>query len=615
MERKPRVIVDVERMKYAYTGLYYYCLHLSENLHKYYSGEFDFSFFGYSHVQFPEHLNLVPLKIWDKIYSFRGYSYDLWHGTWQLTKYIPNGKIKFILTIHDLNFLYTNKPAHKKKRLLKQIQGRIDRADAVTVISGYVKRDVEKHLNIGNKPVYVIYNGVELKEYPEFDSPRYRPEKSFLFTMGTVLYKKHFHVLPALLTDNEFELIIAGIQPDSKYVDQIIREAERFGVKDKVILTGPVSDAEKYWYLKHSEAFLFPSISEGFGLPPVEAMMLGKPVFLSTHTSLPEIGGDVAYYFENFEPEHMREVLRDGLNDYREHNRSEAIRKHAAKFTWENAVKQYAKVYRETLSGIHAGPKQGEKKISRKVTAVIPTLNEEKNIEEAIDAVAWADEILVIDSYSQDRTVELARRKGARVIQRKFDNFSNQKNYAIEQAGYDWIFVLDADERVPGELRDEILETLSKKHNFSAFWIPRKNFIGDKPVRFSGWENDKCIRLFNRRNSRYNGRYVHEEIITTGKTGHLKHKILHYTYENFQAFEAKLEKYSRLRALEWYERGKRYNPVMHLLAPAYRFFKHFIWHLGFLDGKKGFVIAKHASKAVWRRYSNLKALYEKKEEK
>ena len=602
---KPEVLIDVERMKYPFTGLYYYCYHLAKNLNARARDKFRFRFIRPPKMAFPFDYPVLKKSVIKSPVKLKSADYDILHATWQLSKFLPRDDAAYVLTIHDLNFLYTDKSSRKKEKILKKIRQRIDRADAVIAISEFVKKDILRHLHPRNTPVHVIYNGVEVKEYPDFDTPRFRPQQPFLFAMGTVLPKKNFHVLPALLPSTSFSLVIAGIQPDKAYAEKILAEARRYGVQDRVHLTGPVTDEEKYWYLSRSEAFLFPSLSEGFGMPPVEAMRLGKPVFLSRSTSLPEIGGDVAYYFDNFDADRMREVLLRGLEDYKRRNRSDEIKRHSMKFTWENAVRRYAEIYedvcRKRRCGNHssAGPK---------ITAIIPTYNEENNIADAIKSVEWADEILVIDSYSTDQTVRLARQMGAKVIQRKFDNFSAQKNYAIDKASHEWIFLLDADERVTPRLRNEIMTVLRKGPQAVAYWIPRQNFLGEKKIRFSGWQHDRCIRLFHKKHARYNGRFVHEEIEADGKVGMLRNKLVHFTYRSEEQFNRKMEMYARLKAKEWLAGGKRYNPFLQVLTSAYRFFRHYILHLGFLDGKAGWKIAVNSMKTVWKRYENLRKL-------
>ncbi len=611
MEQKPHIIVDVERMKHPFTGLYFYCKNLAVNLHKYHNDKFNFHFFTYPKVKFPGFLNKINRSHLDKFYLTKPKKYKLWHATWQDTKYVPKNDMKFVYTIHDLNFLYTDKPENKKKKLLQAVQDKIDRADAITVISNFVKEDVEKHLDTHGKEIHVIYNGVEVNEYPYFDSPKYRPKKKFLFSVGTVLYKKHFHVLPRLLVGNDYELVIGGIHPDKSYIEQIWKEAEKFGVKDRVHLTGPVTDAEKYWYIKHAEAFLFPSISEGFGLPPIEAMRLGKPVFLSTFTSLPEVGGNKAYYFENFEPEHMQEVLKKGLEDYTQNNRKEDIIQWSNRFTWEEATKQYVAVYQKTLGlPVNTALKQKER---TKVSAIIPTLNEEENIAKAIDQVKWADEIIIMDSFSNDKTVELSEKMGVRILQRQFDDFSSQKNFAISQAKHDWIFILDADEQISEDLKLEIIDKLYNIDQEKGFWIPRKNFFIDKKVNFSGWQNDKVLRLFNKNFCLYNGKMVHEEVQCKGRIGQFTMPLLHYTYKSYNDYRNKIIQYAGLKAKELYKKKVKPNFFLGYIKPAYRFLYHYIITLGFLDGKTGWTIAEINAKGMRERYNKLKELYKNEE--
>ena len=152
-----------------------------------------------------------------------------------------------------------------------------------------------------------------------------------------------------LLTDNEDELIIAGIN-DTLYAKKVMDEARRYNVEKRLKLIGPITENEKHWYYKNCKAFVFPSIGEGFGLPVVEAMYFGKPVFLSKYTSLPEVGGDAAYYFNDFSPESMQHVFEKGMNDFKNNNRVAAIKQHAASFDWNKTAKEYLEIYRKLSS-------------------------------------------------------------------------------------------------------------------------------------------------------------------------------------------------------------------------------------------------------------------------
>jgi glycosyltransferase involved in cell wall biosynthesis len=143
-------------------------------------------------------------------------------------------------------------------------------------------------------------------------------------------------------------LIISGIETPHK--SKIMEVAEAFGVADRVVITGQVSDSDRAWYYTNCSAFVFPSIAEGFGLPVIEAMYCGKPVFLSKFTSLPEVGGNVAYYFDDFDAANMQQVFFNGMQDFNEHNRSAGIVEHANKFSWKRAADQYLKLYQDCLN-------------------------------------------------------------------------------------------------------------------------------------------------------------------------------------------------------------------------------------------------------------------------
>src|SRR5690606_39999229 len=157
--------------------------------------------------------------------------------------------------------------------------------------------------------------------------------------------KKNFHVLPCLLRGNGYELVIAG-SARSPYRDKILEEARRHHVAERVKIIGNISQEEKFWYYRHCEAFVFPSIAEGFGLPVIEAMHFSKPTFISRLTSLPEIGRDFAYYFDSFDPDAMSEVFDRGMSTPFTLAKKQAMAQHAASFSWDRAASQYLDVYR-----------------------------------------------------------------------------------------------------------------------------------------------------------------------------------------------------------------------------------------------------------------------------
>ncbi len=286
----------------------------------------------------------------DKLHIFCNPSVKVWHSAHQQTSYIPPKGVKQVLTVHDLNFLY-EKPIKKHRRYLSALQRHIDRADYIVAISESTRRDLMDNINLKGKPVEVVYNGLN-----HFDGdivpPVSRPEGKFLFSVGTVLPKKNFHVLPVLLKDNDYKLIIAGNK--SSYEKKIMEEAANFGVQDRVSIIGPVTDSVKYWYIKNCSAFLFPSVAEGFGLPVIEAMYYQKPVFLSDRTSLPEIGGNHVFYFDHdFEPEVMVEQFRNGLRLFENGGvDKELMKQHALSFSWERTARRYIEIYNDLLSGL-----------------------------------------------------------------------------------------------------------------------------------------------------------------------------------------------------------------------------------------------------------------------
>jgi glycosyltransferase involved in cell wall biosynthesis len=161
--------------------------------------------------------------------------------------------------------------------------------------------------------------------------------------------KKNLHVLVPMMANLEYDLVIAGLESDTNYKQKLKDLTVLHKVENRVHFVGEISEQEKYWYLNNCDGFVFPSISEGFGIPPVEAMRLGKPVFLSKATSLPEVGGDIAYYFEDFESQSMSDVVFNGIEDFQNKNRKQESIDWSNQFTWMKSAELYKEVYKEVL--------------------------------------------------------------------------------------------------------------------------------------------------------------------------------------------------------------------------------------------------------------------------
>ncbi|WP_196886776.1 glycosyltransferase family 2 protein [Aureivirga sp. CE67] len=234
--------------------------------------------------------------------------------------------------------------------------------------------------------------------------------------------------------------------------------------------------------------------------------------------------------------------------------------------------------------------------MSNKLSVLIITKNEEEHMKPLLSSIDFADEIVVLDSYSTDKTTEIAEEMGAKVLYRKFDYHAAQKNWGLEQLKNDWVLIVDADERIPEDLKSEIKSILNQNEiKEKAFWIKRINYLMDCKVQYSGWQNDKVIRLFDRKHCKYNDKLVHEEIETTEKIGVLKQKLEHYTYKDFKTYFEKFQKYSTQKALIKFKKGKKAGLFELLIKPGFKFFQRYIMKLGILDGKIGVVVCSMAA--------------------
>jgi glycosyltransferase involved in cell wall biosynthesis len=241
-----------------------------------------------------------------------------------------------------------------------------------------------------------------------------------------------------------------------------------------------------------------------------------------------------------------------------------------------------------------------------KISATIITLNEERNLPRAIESLRCCDEILVVDSGSADRTVEIAKGYGARAIQADWRGYAGQKNYASSQAAYDWILSVDADEALSEDLEAEIWEIKKNGPRFDAYSFPRMAQYLGKWILHSGWYPDRKIRLFDRRKARWVGEYVHESVVAEHRAGELKGNLLHYTCSSMSEHLRSMDRYTTLAAEELVARGQRAGARRLVLDPAWTFFRTYFLHAGYLDGVEGFTIAYMASLYTFLKYAKVR---------
>jgi glycosyltransferase involved in cell wall biosynthesis len=350
----PGILVDLYKTRNVNSGIGRFALNFAETLAKKTIPGYAFDFLCPNN--FPDRdwgsARLLQANFQKRYLPWLNESYDIWHSLDQFPSYFPSRHSKWILTIHDLNFL-VEKDRQKSNRYLRKLQGYIDRATAISVISDFTRNQVLENLNVQHKPVYRIYNGISVPSYPAAQKPGFLTGEKFFFSIGIISAKKNFHVLvPLLKKFPGHHLVIAG-ENSSPYAKNILIQADELQLTGRVHLPGKISDEEKFWLYSNCRAFFFPSLAEGFGMPVIEAMLLGKPVFTSTFASLPEIGGKHAFYWMNFDPDHMAEVVTNGLAmvDSDKENFSAAMTAHAQKFNWESCMAGYLEMYRETARG------------------------------------------------------------------------------------------------------------------------------------------------------------------------------------------------------------------------------------------------------------------------
>jgi len=368
---RPRVVVDLEKLRHINCGLGRFSLHLGRELLAADAGfEPVFLLPRGAERHFPDRsfarIDVRPwrkevlvrhLRPWARPFLPRA-RVALWHVTNQMSKYLPlDDRVPVLLTIHDLNFLHesppepaADRPADRIRRKLADIRDRVHRAAAIVTDSAFVARDLAAHVELGETPVHVVPLGLPPPPAASPARPAFLPAGPFLLSIGNALPHKNFHVLFDLLEHLPGPRLVVAGKVATPYGAFLREEVARRGLGERVVLPGEVSDGDRQWLYENCEAFLFPSLAEGFGFPVLEAMQCGKPVFMSRATSLPEIAGDRGFFFDSYEGESLAAVYRAGMAEAaRDPQFACRARAHADSFSWQATGRGYARIYGHLL--------------------------------------------------------------------------------------------------------------------------------------------------------------------------------------------------------------------------------------------------------------------------
>ena len=240
-----------------------------------------------------------------------------------------------------------------------------------------------------------------------------------------------------------------------------------------------------------------------------------------------------------------------------------------------------------------------------KLTVTVITCNEARNVAAALESVAWADEIIVVDSHSTDETVAIATRLATRVEVREWAGYAAQKNYAASLASNDWILSIDADERVTPELAGEIRQVLGGRSPAAGYRVPRVAFYLGRWIRSTDWYPDYQLRLYDRRSGRWEDRRVHESVTLAGTPGHLRHELQHYPYRNISHHLHTIDRYTTLAAEDWRAAGRRTSAVQTFFHPRLAFLRNYVFKRGFSDGRAGLIVSVLNSYYVFLKFAKL----------
>lgn len=350
---KKKVLLDLSVLKHPYCGLGQIALNYLRIIRDMDTSTLPFRFvllvpkkyFGFC----GDKVDYVPRKRIFKWLPFLYPKVDVWHAIHQLSPFFPySSQTKYLLTIHDFNFMY-EKEGKVKQKYINKVQKRIDMADKIVCISKFTRTELTRWMHTADTtPVEVVYDGVEFSQPTDtaIRPIKVSEDKPFFFSIGEMKEKKNFLAIIRMMEYlPQYNLYIAG-NAGTPYADECRRYIETHQLRN-VTLLGFISNEERRWLYSNCEAFLFPSLFEGFGLPVIEAMSFGKPVFSSSETSLSEIGDQYAYFFKSFDAKAMAQLVEDNLPKFPTDPIRQKEQEYAFTYTYEKHFDRYIEIYSE----------------------------------------------------------------------------------------------------------------------------------------------------------------------------------------------------------------------------------------------------------------------------
>ncbi len=247
------------------------------------------------------------------------------------------------------------------------------------------------------------------------------------------------------------------------------------------------------------------------------------------------------------------------------------------------------------------------------ISVIIIVKNEQDKIGNCLESVRWADEIVVVDSGSDDDTLEICRQYTDQITVSEWSGFGPQKNKALALATQPWILSIDADERVSDELREEIIAAIARDSDIGAYLLPRSSSFCGRMMQYSGWHPDFILRLFKKDQAKFSDDSVHEKVITSANTDRLKNPLLHYSFDNYQQVVEKMNLYSTLAAEDKFKHGEKSTLFKAVSRGFWTFLRTYIFKLGFLDGKQGFTLSVSNAEGTYYKYVKLAYLHSRSE--